>query len=495
MKFWCDAGWRTVGTGAGRVNGAGVRIADADLSRATHRRPSGRLTGGFRVIAAALLWAPAVALAADADGVNPTGTVEAYVSVPMPPGFRVESTELDGPVFANADGRTLYTWPSHKLRNGYSGETQGNPACYDEVLTVTAGLMSPYPPGILLPDLDERPSCTDLWPPVLAADDAEPIGKWTVVDRKDGTRQWAYDEQALYTSVLDSGPGDVIGGTTRRYGGDSPAFRVPAGPPPRVPPGFAVKTTSNGRLLTTDKNFSVYAYERDTPDTTMCDAECAMTWQPLIAPAMARAQGEWTVLERSPGVRQWVFRGKPLYRYALDPNSWSLEGSDVPGWTNVYTQPAPPFPESFTVQDTLAGQVLADARGMTVYVYVCGDDSADQLSCDHPDDTQVYRFAMCGAGDPEKCLHNWPYVQADLGAASRNRSWSVIKIDPNTGHKAAAEQPDALSVWAYRDRPIYTYGGDRQPGDVNGAGTGEWRAQRNGLKAFWLRDDYMGGTL
>jgi predicted lipoprotein with Yx(FWY)xxD motif len=381
------------------------------------------------------------------------------------------------------------------LRNGYSGETQGNPACYDEVLTVTAGLMSPYPPGIRLPDLDTRPSCTDLWPPVLANDDAEAVGKWTVLDRKDGTRQWAYDEQPLYHSVLDSNPGDALGGTTRRYGGDSPANRVPVGPPSKVPPGFAIKTTTVGRLLTTDKNYSVYAYDRDTADASMCNEECERTWTPVTAPAMAKAKGEWTIIDRSPGVRQWAFRQKPLYTHIPDQRSWGLEGSDVPGWSNVYTQLAPGFPESFTVQDTLVGQVLADSRGMTIYTYVCGDDSADQLSCDHPDDTQVYRLAMCGGGDPEKCLQYWPYLQADPGAAGQNRAWTVISIDPKTGHRAAAEQVDALNVWAYRDRPVYTFGGDDQPGDVNAAGTGEWRAQRNGLKAFWIRDDYLGGTL
>ena len=31
---------------------------------------------------------------------------------------------------------------------------------------MTAGLMSPYPPGIKLPELDSRPRCTDLWQPV-----------------------------------------------------------------------------------------------------------------------------------------------------------------------------------------------------------------------------------------------------------------------------------------------------------------------------------------
>jgi len=450
---------------------------------------------GHKYAAAAIVCVSVASAFAGPGDPGSSQVAEEYVDGPMPPGIHVEATELDGPVYTDSSGHTLYIWPSHRLRNGYSGETQGNPACYDEVLTVTAGLMSPYPPGIRLPELDRRPSCTDLWPPVYADVEAIPVGKWTIVDRRDGTRQWTYDEQPLYISVLDQQPGDVFGGTTRRYGGDSPALRVPVGPPARIPPGFAIKTTTVGRLLTTDKNFSVYAYDRDTPDASLCDAECARTWVPVTAPEMARAQGQWSIMERSPGVRQWLFRHQPLYTYALDQQSWSLEGSDVPGWNNVYTRLAPPVPESFTVQDTLAGQVLADPRGMTIYTYACGDDSADQLSCDHPDDTQVYRFAMCGGGDREHCLRYWPYVRAQDGAMSSSRSWRVISIDPKTGHRAGAEQADAISVWAYRDRPVYTYGGDSEPGDVNGAGTGEWRAQRNGLKAYWLRDDYMRGTL
>lgn len=443
---------------------------------------------------AALLFVAFVANAAFAEA-EKGDLVEQWVNVPMPPGFHVEITELEGPVFADSDGRTLYTWPLNKQRNGYSGETPGTPACYDEVLTVTAGLMSPYPPGIELPDLDTRPSCTDLWPPVIAGADASPVGKWSIVDRKDGTRQWAYEEQPLYTSVRDSQPGDTLGGSKRRYGGDSPAYRVPIGPPSKVPPGFAVRSTSNGRLLTTDKNYSVYAYEGDTAESSACTGECTRKWSPVIAPAIAKPQGEWSVFERSPGVRQWVYRGHPLYTHAVDTHSWSQEGSDEPGWSNVYTQRAPAIPSTFTVQHTIAGDVLADSRGMTIYRYFCGDDSRDQLSCDHPDDTQIYRLAMCGRGDPEKCLEFWPYVRADSSDVGDSRTWSVISIDPQTGHKAAPEQPDAIRVWAYRDRPIYTFAGDERPGDTHGGGTGEWRGQRNGLRAFWIRDDFMRGTL
>ncbi|MEM9209797.1 MAG: hypothetical protein AAGA61_11150, partial [Pseudomonadota bacterium] len=142
--------------------------------------------------------------------------IEAWFDEPMPPGIQVVSSELDGPVFTTAEGRTLYTWPLHKHRNGYSGESPGKPACYDTVSTVTAGLMSPYPAGIRLPDLDNRPSCTDLWPPFFADDAAKAVGRWSIVERRDGTRQWAYDEQPLYTSVKDRQQGDVLGASTRR---------------------------------------------------------------------------------------------------------------------------------------------------------------------------------------------------------------------------------------------------------------------------------------
>jgi predicted lipoprotein with Yx(FWY)xxD motif len=377
---------------------------------------------------------------------------------------------------------------------------KGKSTCSDKVSTETAGLMSPYPPGLILPDLDTRPSCTGLWPPVFAADGAGPVGKWSVLTRSDGRKQWAYEEQPLYTSALDHQPGDVNGGTSRTpvpsfAVQDRPAIRVPASPPPDVPAGFAVKTTAVGRLLTTDQNYSVYANDKDGPGKSQCVAECARIWLPVEAPATARAHGEWSVVERSPGLLQWAFRQQPLYTYLRDTREWSFQGSDVPGWRNVLTQKAPPPPRQFTPRDSLMGQVLADDRGMTLYVYTCIDDSIDQLSCENPDDTQAYRLAMCGGGDAELCARTWPYVVARKDHGNVNRPWSVMEIDAKTGRKAAHGQSGALSVWAFRDRPVYTYAGDLQAGDINGDGTGEWRGLRNGFRAFWLRDEYHNGSL
>lgn len=413
----------------------------------------------------------------------------------MPAGFQVIVSELEGPVFADKYGKTLYKWPLKLLRNGYSGETPGIPGCFDEVLEETAGLMSPYPAGIKLPELDKRLSCVELWPPVYADADAQAVGEWSVIERNDGSLQWAFNEQPLYTSVRDSQAGDVYGGTTRDSRGDSPAYRVPIVPPAILPPGFAIKPTSIGRMLTTDKNESVYSYEGDSTGIVSCDGNCLTNWTPLLAPSLAIEQGEWSLIEESPGEQQWAFRGKPLYTHTLDNGSWSQEGNDVPGWANVFVQKAPDVPSSFTVQLTIAGDVLADANGRTIYRYFCGEDSQDQLNCDHPADTQVYRLAMCGGGNPERCLEHWPYVIAAEGEESRNRTWRIRTIDPLSGHYINADKPEAIRVWTYRDRPVYLFGLDKAAGDVKGGGTGEWRGKRNGLRAFWLRDDFMNGIL
>src|SRR3954468_13988779 len=72
---------------------------------------------------------------------------EDYDHVPMPPGVQVVATEVEGPVFADAQGHTLYEWPLSSLRVGFAGDPKGKSACTDKVTTKTGGLMSPYPGG------------------------------------------------------------------------------------------------------------------------------------------------------------------------------------------------------------------------------------------------------------------------------------------------------------------------------------------------------------
>lgn len=432
----------------------------------------------------------ALSLTLSAMATAATTSTESYESVPMPPGFQVVISELEGPVFADAKGHTMYQWPVKPLRNGAVGERKGQPTCDRTKYTVNSGLMSPYPPGLELPEVDTRPSCLDVWPAVIADQDAKRVGKWTVIDRKDGIRQWAYDGYALYTSVLDEQPGDVNGGTLRKTGGDGPGTRKPVGPPSMVPPQFEIVPLLSGRMLVTSEGNSVYAFSKDSPGKSNCYASCASAWKPIPAPAYAKDRGEFTILDRQPGIRQWAFRQQPLYTRVADESFHSMRGNDEPGWTNVYTQRAPEPPSDFTVQDTYSGVVLADNHGKTVYVYNCGDDALDQLACDHPASAQAYRLTVCGGGDPKRCLDSFPYVLASQNAKSNSRLWSVMWIDPMTGKLAKSEQTGALRVWAFRKRPVYTNFRDRGPGELHGDSWGEFYGYRNGYKAFWLRDDY-----
>ena len=420
--------------------------------------------------------------------------VETYSPVPMPPGFKVVNTSLDGPVFADKRGRTLYKWPIMAMRQGYTGDPKDKSVCDDTRTTKTGGYSSPYPEGLDLPELETRKSCATLWMPVGAVDKAKPVGEWSIVTRRDGSKQWAYDHHPLYTSYLDRQPGDTLGGTASEQdeGGDVPAARVPVGPPPDVPPGFAVESSVLGRQLLTDKKMSVYASDHDAPDKSNCDTVCERLWRPLIAPAAAQPHGEWSVVERAAGTRQWAFRKRPLYTYVRDLVEASLEGGDEPGWHNVYTQLAPPPPAVFSTQATIMGEVLADHRGMTIYLYNCGDDSADQLACDTPDSPQVYRLAICGNGDAERCNRQWQYVPAAADARNASPLWSILSIVPATGREAKPGDANARPVWAYRGRPVYTYAGDALPGDYNGHQLGEWHGRRNGYTAFFLRSELFG---
>jgi len=56
--------------------------------------------------------------------------------------------------------------------------------------------------------------CTESWVPLAAAAEAKAIGDFTVIDREDGSKMWAYRYRPLYTSPADKAPGDANGNAT-----------------------------------------------------------------------------------------------------------------------------------------------------------------------------------------------------------------------------------------------------------------------------------------
>ena len=53
--------------------------------------------------------------------------------------------------------------------------------------------------------------CAALWPPMMAATTDEPVGAYSIVNRDDGSRQWAYKGKPVYTYKADQKAGERSG--------------------------------------------------------------------------------------------------------------------------------------------------------------------------------------------------------------------------------------------------------------------------------------------
>ena len=95
----------------------------------------------------------------------------------------------------------------------------------------------------------------------------------------------------------------------------------------------------------------------------------------------------------------------------------------------------------FHVASTSLGRVVVDAQGRTVYLL-----TADSMN-----------HATCDAG----CQQYWPPVAAGRGSGV-------------TAKVASTALPGGGSTATVGGRPVYTYSGDQNAGDVNGEGVNEF---------------------
>ncbi|TFZ04942.1 hypothetical protein [Ramlibacter rhizophilus] len=92
-------------------------------------------------------------------------------------------------------------------------------------------------------------------------------------------------------------------------------------PPAKAADGVLVGT--NGMTL--------YTFDRDPAGAgkSMCNGPCATNWPPLMATGDAKAEGDWTVVTRDDGAKQWAYKGKPLYFWAKDSKAGDRTGDGV----------------------------------------------------------------------------------------------------------------------------------------------------------------------
>ncbi|KUO17499.1 SCO0930 family lipoprotein [Streptomyces dysideae] len=224
-----------------------------------------------------------------------------------------------------------------------------------------------------------------------------------------------------------------------------------------------------GEVLTDSLGLTLYRFDKDTaePAKSNCDGDCAKTWPPVPADdASAGAGIEKSLLgevTRTDGTKQLTIGGWPAYRYVKDVNAGDAKGQGVKGtWyalapdgkkakSEAAGAEAADLPGLSTRNDPKLGEIVVDKNGHTVYRFM--------------KDTQWPMSTAC-TGD---CLDKWPVV-APVDAKD-TKGIDLQGSTPNRGY-VVFDRPDGIKQQSIDCVPIYTFAGDKKPGDTNGQGVG-----------------------
>ncbi len=76
----------------------------------------------------------------------------------------------------------------------------------------------------------------------------------------------------------------------------------------------------SGGVLVNDAGMTLYTFDKDPAGAgkSVCVDKCAAVWPPLKATAEDKPGGDYTIITRDDGGKQWAYKGKPLYLWVKD---------------------------------------------------------------------------------------------------------------------------------------------------------------------------------
>jgi len=76
---------------------------------------------------------------------------------------------------------------------------------------------------------------------------------------------------------------------------------------------------------------TLYTFEHDRAGAgkSACNGPCAQNWPPLQAADADHGSGDYSVVSRDDGSKQWAYKGKPLYFWAKDAKPGDTTGDGV----------------------------------------------------------------------------------------------------------------------------------------------------------------------
>ena len=332
-------------------------------------------------------------------------------------------------------------------------------------------------------------ACAKEWLPAVAPRGAKTFGAWSVIARPDGVRQWAYGGKALYTFIKDVDPGSIGGNSPARFGarrkngageyvgggvrgaaarGAAPdvplaadwkvAFAYPLNDM-AVPAALSVKEVADAAALAVVdyRGYTLYAFDGDpAKDAKVCAKPCP--WIPVAAAQLAEPTGDFSLVARGDGIKQWAYKGRGLYSYAHDLAPDDANGMGVDKHWRVAAVASFFMPKGVHLERTLSqGVVLAAAGGQTLYR------------------RDGYIFQSGGGHSLRRGQQARPAVGRDSGTNARCATdcdkWHPLAAPKDAvaqGFWTVAARADGSKQWVYQGYALWTYDGDTRAGDING---------------------------
>jgi len=213
-----------------------------------------------------------------------------------------------------------------------------------------------------------------------------------------------------------------------------------------------------GKVLTDSAGMTLYRFDKDTaePPKSSCDGDCAKKWPPVPADDASAGEGiDKSLLgsvTRSDGSKQLTVGGWPAYRFAKDTQAGDTKGQGVGGTWYVLNPEGKKakvndLPGLSTRKDPELGEIVVDKNGHTVYRFM-------------KDEAWPKPVSNCKGA----CLEKWPAVEpvdfADTKGIQQKGYMNFARQDGKGNQQT-------INCW-----PIYTFSGDKEPGDTNGQGVG-----------------------
>ena len=83
-------------------------------------------------------------------------------------------------------------------------------------------------------------------------------------------------------------------------------------------------------VLTAPSGMTLYVFDKDAANSgkSACNGPCATNWPPLMATADDKPMGDYSIVTRDDGGRQWAYKGKPVYTFKSDAKAGDRTGDN-----------------------------------------------------------------------------------------------------------------------------------------------------------------------